>query len=668
MKKTLIYIITTISLAILLSVSAFAYNGDAYDAVYSSLSASEIEIDLSDYNLSVSELQEIFDKIVRTSPELFYVEKTLEYSYSDTTGYVQTMIPKYSISGSDLTSAKSTYRSFISGITSGVKSSWSELEKALYLHDELALRLKYDTKIDDVYTAAKNGKGNCTAYTLAYIAACKNVGLSCDIAVSESMQHIWNVVKINGNWYHVDVTWDDPTSDLYGRVCHNNFLLSDSAISSTHTDWKSDYTCSSTRFDSASWQNVISPFVYAADGDWYAINPVDFTLSRYDLSNSSSQGVAYINDKWMSGASAYYTAPYSGVGVYDDFVYFNSSANIYSYNVKTGSVSNVFSLDSSASSIYFISVNGSTLTYYLSQSPAVTQSASGTVDLKKDAVNFTISFTANGETIASYDCAEGTTITAPGIGLIDGYIFKGWSNLPETMPAQDITVEAILEVCSHKAAENQIITAATCTKDGEGQMVCTDCGHVINVYTITGNHGIGNWTTITEADCTHDGLRRRYCPTCGVMTEEEVIPAYSAHKFGDWVILVEATEDKDGERERHCERCDFVEKQTYSINTPDDTTDDTTDTDTKLPDSSSGSTDSGNNSSGTSTDTTSGTQTGSSSKLKDFFVYFTIFVIVVSCVIGIVLIYRYAFCKKKPGTKKEHGKSKKFDLTKLFKK
>ncbi len=667
MKKTLIYIIATVSLAILLSVSVFAYNQDAYDTVYSGLSASNTEIDLSDYNISVSELQEIFDKIVRTSPELFYVEKALEYSYSDATGYVQTMIPKYSISGGELTSAKSTYKSYISGITSGVKSSWSELEKALYIHDAIALRLKYDKNTDDVYTAAISGKGNCTAYTLTYIAACKNVGISCDIAVSESMQHIWNVVKINGNWYHVDTTWDDPTNDLYGRVTHNNFLLSDSAIAKNHTDWKSDYTCSSTRFDSASWQNVNSAFVYASDGDWYAVNPFDFTLSRYDLSNFSALGVAYINDKWQAGASGYYTEPYSGVGVYDDFVYFNSPTKIYSYNVKTGSISTVFSLDSSSNEIYFITVKGSTLTYYLSQSPATTQSASGTVDLKKEAVTFTVTFTVNGETVGSYDYAEGAAISTPTVGLIDGYIFKGWSELPETMPAQDITVKAILEVCPHKNAENQIITSATCTKDGEGQMVCTDCGHVINVYTITGKHGFGDWTTIIEADCTHDGLRRRYCPTCGVMTEEEVIPAYSAHKFGDWVILVEATEDKDGERERHCERCDFVEKQTYSINTPDDTTDEPTDTDTKLPDSSSGSA-SENDSSSSSTDVTSGTQTSSNSKLKDFFVYFTIFVIVVSCVIGIALIYRYAFVKKKPGARKDKNKSKKFDFTKLFKK
>lgn len=649
MKKTLIYIFTVAAIAVLLTVSACAFNQEAYNAVYSGLTASEITIDLTEYNVTSDELSEIFDKIVRTSPELFYVDSKYVYEYSET-GTITTMAPVYLITGSDLTTAKSTYRSFISGITSGVKSSWSDLEKALYLHDEIVLRLKYDSSIKDVYNAAKTGKGNCTAYTLTYLAACNSVGISCDIAVSESMQHIWNVVKIDGSWYHVDVTWDDPTDELYGRACHGNFLLSDSAISKEHSAWESDYTCSSTRFDSAAWKNVTSPFVYASDGSWYAVDPSNFTLSCYNLSSSSAQGVAYITDKWPAGASSNYDAPYSGTGVYDDFVYFNSGTRVYAYNVKTGDISVVYTHDSTANYIYYISVNGSTLTYYLATSPS-TQTASGTVDLKKEASTYTISFVVNGEIVASYDYAEGASINeTPDVGLIDGYVFTGWDSLPESMPAEDIRVNAVFEVCVHKNATNKVIIAATCTTEGEGQMVCTDCGHVINTYAITTSHGIGNWTTITEADCTHDGLRRRYCPTCGEMTEEEVIPAYSAHKFGDWVIIVEATEDQDGERERYCERCGYVDSQIYSVHT-DDTADDTTDTEvtdetgTTSPDSTDDTTD-------TDSEKNKVSSTGSNFTVKDFFVYFALVLVVVCCVTGIVIIYRYAFLKKKPSLPK----------------
>ena len=47
------------------------------------------------------------------------------------------------------------------------------------------------------------------------------------------MNHAWNLIKIDGEWYHIDVTWDDPTPDLLGRVNHVFFLISDDAIASS---------------------------------------------------------------------------------------------------------------------------------------------------------------------------------------------------------------------------------------------------------------------------------------------------------------------------------------------------------------------------------------------------------------------------------------------------
>ena len=47
------------------------------------------------------------------------------------------------------------------------------------------------------------------------------------------MNHIWNLIKIDGKWYHVDVTWDDPIMDKPGRVKHDNFLRSDDGIKDT---------------------------------------------------------------------------------------------------------------------------------------------------------------------------------------------------------------------------------------------------------------------------------------------------------------------------------------------------------------------------------------------------------------------------------------------------
>ena len=42
-----------------------------------------------------------------------------------------------------------------------------------------------------------------------------------------SENHIWNLVELDGKWYHLDVTWDDPiASDGKQYLIHNFFMIS----------------------------------------------------------------------------------------------------------------------------------------------------------------------------------------------------------------------------------------------------------------------------------------------------------------------------------------------------------------------------------------------------------------------------------------------------------
>lgn len=43
------------------------------------------------------------------------------------------------------------------------------------------------------------------------------------MVTSSSMNHAWNLIQIDGNYYHVDVTWDDPLQDRLGYVWHNSY-------------------------------------------------------------------------------------------------------------------------------------------------------------------------------------------------------------------------------------------------------------------------------------------------------------------------------------------------------------------------------------------------------------------------------------------------------------
>ena len=52
---------------------------------------------------------------------------------------------------------------------------------------------------------------------MAYAAVMEKLGFSVGFVNSDSMEHVWNLVKIGAKWYNIDVTWDDPVDSIRGK-------------------------------------------------------------------------------------------------------------------------------------------------------------------------------------------------------------------------------------------------------------------------------------------------------------------------------------------------------------------------------------------------------------------------------------------------------------------
>lgn len=94
-----------------------------------------------------------------------------------------------------------------------VTEDMSDYEKALILHDYLILHADYDHTYT-CYTAADillHGSGVCQAYTLAYEELLDRAGIEND--TETGYDHIWNMAKLDGEWVHIDCTWDDPSNE-----------------------------------------------------------------------------------------------------------------------------------------------------------------------------------------------------------------------------------------------------------------------------------------------------------------------------------------------------------------------------------------------------------------------------------------------------------------------
>lgn len=226
-------------------------------------------VDLSACRLSTEELGRRYTELLQGCPELFHVALRLSYRSCEDTedgiAYrrVLEIYPSYTLTGEALTAARVLYRDTITGLLAEMDTAFeadlpTEAERVLYIHDLLANRYAYDTreteKNADAYTFFRDGVGICQAYALAFIALARGAGLEADFVASSAMDHAWNHVRVDGTWYHVDVTRDDPIPASDGReeVNHSRLLRSDegmAALGYHGYTCAQGHTCGDARFE-----------------------------------------------------------------------------------------------------------------------------------------------------------------------------------------------------------------------------------------------------------------------------------------------------------------------------------------------------------------------------------------------------------------------------------
>lgn len=116
-------------------------------------------------------------------------------------------------------------------VNSETNSGMSPYQKALALHDWLTENAEYDMSLS-CYAAADillDGTGVCQAYTEAYAMLLDLAGIPNKTETGQN--HIWNLIRLDGQWFHVDVTWDDPVVIGGGHAeRHTYFCIPDSVI------------------------------------------------------------------------------------------------------------------------------------------------------------------------------------------------------------------------------------------------------------------------------------------------------------------------------------------------------------------------------------------------------------------------------------------------------
>lgn len=132
-------------------------------------------------------------------------------------------------------------------------NSDSEYQTVVNYHDYIVSHTQYgflsgeEEKLPyTAYGALLRGTAVCNGYAEAMelLLLCSGIDTYMAVGYTSDGAHAWNIVSIDGSWYHVDTTWDDPVDDAGnsdGNGTHVYLNVDDTIMSRSHTWNQSAY-------------------------------------------------------------------------------------------------------------------------------------------------------------------------------------------------------------------------------------------------------------------------------------------------------------------------------------------------------------------------------------------------------------------------------------------
>ena len=212
-------------------------NKTAYIELYSAIKNFEDVCQLVTDSDSVSD---VFKAILYDNPEIFWIKNDYKYYVYGKKVFFK---PNYSYSEDEVLIYTSQLNSKVNEILNQANSAVTDYDKELFFHDYLCKNIIYDVETlgsvgATTYNALINGTAVCEGYARSMQLLLDKSGIYNYLVTGEGVSegkteaHMWNVVKIGNENYHLDVTWDDVENTKEPSYLY--FNITDEEISHDH--------------------------------------------------------------------------------------------------------------------------------------------------------------------------------------------------------------------------------------------------------------------------------------------------------------------------------------------------------------------------------------------------------------------------------------------------
>lgn len=201
-----------------------------------------VEIPLTGYTVSKQDITTIMNFLVNEKGELLL--RPLYKTSTNNSGVVTHLYIPYAYDVGTIETKREEIKKisdeFISSL--GEQKLLTKRERVLLTHDFIANKAHYapsdinNTKYHTLYSALVEGVTVCQGYTQAMCYILPQIGVECVSCLNDYGNHVWNCVNVDGQWSHVDLTWDDARSEyeymdngkkkvaMFDLVSYGNFM------------------------------------------------------------------------------------------------------------------------------------------------------------------------------------------------------------------------------------------------------------------------------------------------------------------------------------------------------------------------------------------------------------------------------------------------------------
>ncbi len=199
--------------------------------------------------ISTDRITNAFHALLHDHPEIFWLSSGGEFEVITkagkldhvtffaemTEGLVMSVVP----------AMEKLLNSVVDMIVAKARLRRSVFDQVLLVHDYIIDTTQYDLKSSDCYNAfgcLVRNRAVCAGYTRAFTLIMNRLGYECGYASGFSKRsgesHAWNYILLDGAYYFIDVTGDDPTSEGPNAVSNNKtynfFCLTTKELELTH--------------------------------------------------------------------------------------------------------------------------------------------------------------------------------------------------------------------------------------------------------------------------------------------------------------------------------------------------------------------------------------------------------------------------------------------------